>query len=195
MVTLREQYIILVSNDVLRPTDALVVLTGDGLYRAETAVALFRQEWAPCILISGGLDKKEQGSIHADEIARMLEEQHIPKECIITEADSMHTWEQAVNVMRIAKDSGWKRIIIIASHYHQYRAFLTFLQAMDAAEYPIDIVNAPSRRISWFEAAPSGKRFDFLEAEFQKIEAYQAKGHVASYERAISYFRLRETEL
>ena len=116
-----------------------------------------------------------------------------PPADIIIEENSQSTKEQAINIIELAKKSDWKKIILIASHYHQPRAFLTFLKAMRDAEVKLHIINAPARELSWFERNPWGRRFDLLDAEMEKIERY--KDDLASFKEGILHQQSKEARL
>ena len=91
--------------------------------------------------------------------------------------------------MELARSRNWTRVILVASHYHQYRAFLTFLKARSEAGLDLEILNAPVRDLPWFEATPWGRRLDLLESEFSKIEAYAGMGHIATFQEGIEHQR------
>ena len=50
MLTTREEFIILVDNDTLKPSDAIVLLEGDGLFRVNKAVELYHENYSKKIL-------------------------------------------------------------------------------------------------------------------------------------------------
>jgi len=71
---------------------------------------------------------------------------------------------------------GEPNVAIITSAYHQPRAFLTMLKAMEDTKDPRQIWNcpAPSSMAKWPQ-------------EVEKIERYQALGQVVSYEDGLAY--------
>ena len=79
--------------------------------------------------------------------------------------------------------------MLIASNYHQYRAYLTFLKCMEDANLLIEIMNAPAR-LKWFEENNWGRRIEILDLEFEKIEKYSH--HLSTYEKAIEYQKWKE---
>ena len=52
----------------------------------------------------------------------------VPRDAIIHEKKSQNTREQAIEVINMAKANNWKKVILVATHEHQYRAYLTFLK-------------------------------------------------------------------
>ena len=187
MLTEREKYMALVDNDPLKKADAIVLLTGDGLFRVPEAAKLFKEQWAPVIVVSGNMNNPESGGLPGAELKKELVSAGIPEAVIMMEDESLHTRDQAVRVIRMADQSKWHRILMVASAYHQYRAFLTFLKARAEAGSALEITNAPARGLSWTEENPWGRRIDLLDAEFKKIEEYRALGHVATFAEGIEY--------
>lgn len=192
----RERYMALVSNDSLTQADAIVVLEGDLLERNVEGARLYKEGYAPRIVISGGDTTKRDYALPASEMVSDLLTKGVPEAAVILEEKSQNTRDQALEVMGMAKERGWKRIIIVASHYHQYRAFLTFLKAMQESGLSLILTSAPARP-KWFEELRNARyrrRIDALEDEFRKIEEYGKKGHVASYEEGIQYLQWKESQ-
>lgn len=194
-MTVREQFIVLLNNDRIVPADAIIVLEGDGYYRVDKAADLWKDKWAPIVVVSGGSDNPSYGSFPASKMERQLVRAGVPADAILLDEKSQHTKEQAEEMMRWAQERKWKRIILIASHYHQYRAFLTFLHAMRKRKLQLLIINTPSRGLSWFKKNPWGRRIDLLKSEFEKIALYGRRGDVASYTDGIAYMKWKEAQI
>lgn len=173
----REKLLALLAKDAGKKSDALIVLAGDRYKRADHGAQLFKEGRAPRMILSGGLPETSF-AIPASKLLTRVIELGVPKDAILAEERSQNTREQAVAVLKIARERGWKSIAIIASPEHQPRAFLTFLQAAQEFGYDIALQNAP---------VPSEIDSDFLRSELAKIEEYQKKGDVASYEEGVRY--------
>ncbi len=191
MLTKQAQFIAIIDNEPLKKADVIVLLTGDGLFRTEKVIQLYKQRWAPIIVISGGVNNRSYGSLPAGELGKKLIKVGIPKSIIILDGESQNTRQQAVNIIKLASRKNWKRLILVASNYHQYRAYATFLKAMLDANQMIDIINAPAN-LSWFRKEPWGRRIDLLESEFKKIDRYTKDGHIASYDELLNNQRWKE---
>lgn len=181
---------ILASNETLRTADAIVLLEGDGYQRVGHAVELFKAGWAPRLIISGGVDEPSKGNYHARDLAKVVEKEGVARDQIVLEAGSTNTREQAVEVLKLAAENDWRRLIIVASHYHIFRAFLTFLRAVKQRQMDLELYAAPVRPLSWFVNGSNRSRLDLLELEFQKIQQY--KRDVATFEEGIEYLKWRE---
>lgn len=192
MLTERELFISLVDNDSIRKSDAIVLLEGDGLNRYPHAVKLFREGWAPSLIFSGGITDYDYGSFPYTEIKPLLLQAGIPEEKLYHEAQSLNTHEQAEEIVKLCREQNWKKIILVASPYHQYRAYLTFLKSVQKTKSKIVIFNAPARQLPWFLPNRWGDRYTCLQQEFDRIEKYSAFGHLATYQEAIEYQRWKE---
>lgn len=186
-MTEREKLFFLIFNEPLAKADVIVLLEGDGYARLPYAARLYQESWAPKILVSGGADNAAYGSFPADKLVIKLTKMGIPLADIIIEAASQNTKEQAINIIALAKKNGLKKIILVASHYHQPRAFLIFLKARRDAKAKLQIINAPARELPWFKKNSWGRRVDLLEAEMDKIERY--KDDLASFKEGILHQR------
>lgn len=192
-ISVREQFIILVNNETLKVSDAIILLEGDGISRVKRAAELYHKKFANIIVFSGGIVNLQYGGYPQEYIVPELIKCGVPENIIVFENKSQNTREQALEVLAMADKRTWKRLLLVASHYHQYRAFLTFLSVLKERNSEIEIINAPARDLPWFSQEPWGSRIDLVEKEFQKIEEYKDYGHIASFEEAIEYQRWKET--
>ena len=195
MITDREKILAIVDNDCLTPSDAIILLEGDGFFRYQEAVSLYKKGVAPKIVFSGNIVDYDYGSYPFSEILPLMLKEGMPEQDIIHEDKSLNTREQAVEVVRMAQEYGWKKLILVASHEHQYRAYLTFLREVLDTKSGITLYNAPARNLKWFEDKGWGTRFNRLQAEIDRIERYSAMGHLATAEEVIDYQKWKETQL
>ena len=191
----REKFIALVDNDGLLKSDVIVLLEGDGYNRYQKAANLYLKGLANKIIFSGAITDYDYGSFPFEDILPKLLESGVPESAVIHEKKSKNTKEQAVEVIRLAEINNWKKIILVATHEHQYRAYLTFLKQVLKAENEILLFNSPVRNLKWFDNNVWGKRFDNIDKEFEKIDKYMSMGHLASYEEAITYQESKEEKL
>ena len=195
MITDREKILAIVDNDCLSPSDAIILLEGDGFDRFRKAVSLYKQGQAPKIVFSGNITDYDYGSYPFAEVLPRMLEAGVPEEDIIHEDKSLNTREQAVEVVRMAQERGWKKLILVASHEHQYRAYLTFLREVLDSKSGITLYNAPARNLDWFVDKGWGTRFERLEAEILRIEKYSEMGHLANAQEVIDYQKWKEAQL
>jgi uncharacterized SAM-binding protein YcdF (DUF218 family) len=195
VITEREKILAIVDNDCLSMSDAIILLEGDGFDRFRKAVSLYKQGKAPKIVFSGNITDYDYGSYPFEEVLPRMLEAGVPEDDIIHEDKSLNTREQAVEVVRMAQERGWKKLILVASHEHQYRAYLTFLREVLDSKSGITLYNAPARNLDWFVDKGWGTRFERLEAEILRIEKYTEMGHLANAQEVIDYQKWKEAQL
>ncbi|MBU1012545.1 MAG: YdcF family protein [Bacteroidetes bacterium] len=193
-MTYREKLIALVDNDCLRISDAIILLEGDGLNRCSKAIELYNLGYAKTIVFSGGITNLAYGSVPFSEVHPILINSGIPDSSIIHENRSQNTREQALGVIKLAITNQWQSLILVASHYHQYRAYLTFLREVLDSNNSLLLYNAPEKKLDWFTETGWGKRFDLLESEFDRMDKYETNNHLASFEEAIEYQKWKEQQ-
>ena len=193
MITDREKIMAIVDNDRLVKSDVAVLLEGDGFFRYRKAVELYRQGMVRKIVFSGNTVDKGYGSYPYEEIRPFILEQGVPEEDLIHEDRSLHTRQQAVEVVKMAVANGWKRLALVASPEHQYRAYLTFLREVLDTGSGLVLYNTPAGDLDWFTDSGWGTRFERLSAEFERIEKYSAMGHLAEAEEAVRYQKWKES--
>lgn len=188
-MTDREQFIILLDTDNVSRSDAIILLEGDGFSRYREAVRLYKEGIAPVICFSGNYDDEVSGAFTYDKIKPLILSEGVLEGHLEFEAVSKNTYEQAVEVVRIARERRWSRIVLVASHYHSYRAFLTFL-CVQKDMYPALVLDMASvKDLDWYEETGYGVRLDLLDLEFQKIDVYQKQNNVATYREGIEYLK------
>ena len=194
MITDREIIMAIVDNDCLKPSDAIILLEGDGFHRFQKAVDLYKKGLGKKIVFSGAIVQKEYGSYPFEEVKPFILNAGVPEEDLIHEDKSLQTQQQAVEVVKMAIENGWKRLALVASHEHQYRAYLTFLRQVLDSKSGIILYNAPVRNLDWFVDSGWGMRFDRLKAEIERIEKYGAFGHLANAQEVVEYQQWKEKQ-
>jgi len=132
---------LLVAEDPLQPSDAIVVLAGARVNRWLEAVDVRAEGFATRIVLSRGTRDGGEDALAArgvrlpdsEELARAaMVELGVPAEAITflpERADS--TAEEAAIVRRLAESSGWHRIIVVTSKQHTRRSRLAFRRELD----------------------------------------------------------------
>jgi uncharacterized SAM-binding protein YcdF (DUF218 family) len=172
MLTDRERFLVTLAYQRPSHADVIVCLAGeDGENRAFDAAELFKAGKAPGILVTGG--RHEGAHMGAAALKTLILGRGIAHDRIVVDDVPQNTREQAVETVALALVKGWKRLILCASTYHQPRAFLTFLRALQEAKQDetICIAHYPVRGADDFDGR--------LARDIAKIEAYG--DHCASY--------------
>jgi uncharacterized SAM-binding protein YcdF (DUF218 family) len=124
----------LVVNDPRERADAIVVVAGSTPSREETAAALFREGWAPRVLVSRqfvpGRTQRliDMGVRRLDfqgESVAALEKYGVPRDAILALDQPMEITETELRaVAAAARDRGWRRVILVTSALHARRVQL-----------------------------------------------------------------------
>lgn len=121
------------------PADAIVAISGgDTPARAQEAINLYKQGWAPRLVFSGAaLDRT--GPSNAEAMRKQALAAGVPEDAILLDETSADTVQNASRTQALLSDA--KRIILVTSPYHQHRASLEFQHIYGSG---VDIVNRPT---------------------------------------------------
>jgi uncharacterized SAM-binding protein YcdF (DUF218 family) len=189
MLTKKEKFISILSNSILRKSDAIILLEGDGVHRVKKACNLYNTNYAPNLVFSGNAYNLSYGSYPFNkEVKNEFKKYNVDPNIVIHENKSLHTKQQAKEVIQLAIERNWSELILVASNFHQYRAFLIFVEQLynSGLEKSLKIYNTPSN-LPWFKKLDWGTRDKFLENEFTKIEQYQNGLEYCLYDRGLKY--------
>ena len=195
MITDREIIMAIVDNDCLTKSAAAILLEGDGFFRFQKAVDLYNKGTVSKIVFSGNIIDKSYGSFPFEEIKPFIVKGGVPEKDLIHEDKSLNTRQQAVEIFKMAIKNEWKKLALVASHEHQYRAYLTFLREVLDTKSGIILYNAPARNLNWFIDDGWGTRFERLSVEFERMEKYSAIGHLANMQDVVEYQKWKESLL
>jgi uncharacterized SAM-binding protein YcdF (DUF218 family) len=185
----------IIDNDCLTKSAAAILLEGDGFFRFQKAVDLYNKGTVSKIVFSGNIIDKSYGSFPFEEIKPFIVKGGVPEKDLIHEDKSLNTRQQAVEIVKMAIKKEWKKLALVASHEHQYRAYLTFLREVLDTKSGIILYNAPARNLNWFIDDGWGTRFERLSVEFERMEKYSAMGHLANMQEVIEYQKWKESLL
>jgi uncharacterized SAM-binding protein YcdF (DUF218 family) len=141
-------------QDVLKPADAIVVISGgETRSRTITGIELYQDKIAPLIIFSGdAIDPYSPSNAEAmRDIA--VEEFEIPSDNIVIEEEATSTFENATNLKVVFDRFDIHSIILVTSPYHQRRSKMTFQNVMGPE---FTIINHSStdefwRKIAWYQ--------------------------------------------
>jgi uncharacterized SAM-binding protein YcdF (DUF218 family) len=136
----------LATEDALVKSDAIVAISGDTGARTDTAVALWKDGWAPLIIFSGAAIDPESVS-SAEIMRREAVRQGVPESATLIEPNSTTTDENASEVAKLLIDRRIKSAILVTSPWHQRRASIAFSRAL--ASRGVALRNYPARDPQW----------------------------------------------
>lgn len=177
----------LVASDPPAAADAVLVLGGDPAERAWEAADLYREGWAPRIVLTTPLTAPAvaalaaRGVVLAEEpqLARqVLQGLGVPAEAVLPMPEFVNSTESEARAFRaFAAGRGWRRVLVVSSPFHTRRSRTLFRQVM--RETGIEVRVIPSRHGQYRAADWWRGRQDVLTLiiEYQKLLFYALPGH------------------
>ena len=133
-------------TDPLAHADAIVAISGDTGARAESAIGLWKEGYAPLLIFSGG-SSDPQSVASAELMKRAAVAAGVPANAIAVEGTSATTEENAQRVAELMKGRGLRSAILVTSPYHQRRAAILFEREFDRAG--LSFRNHPAEDPDW----------------------------------------------
>jgi len=133
-------------SDPLAKADAIIAISGDTGARTDTAVALWKQGYAPLLIFSGGSSDPESVA-SAELMKRSAVAAGVPANAIAVEGASATTEENAERVAELMKARGLASAILVTSPYHQRRAAMLFEREFGRAS--LTFTNHPADDPDW----------------------------------------------
>jgi uncharacterized SAM-binding protein YcdF (DUF218 family) len=129
-------------RELLAPEFGVSNLTQFSMERLRYAVWLARETGLP-IGFSGGMGRGAKDGPSEAEIAQRIAEREFGRRMQWIETTSRDTNESAINTLRILKELGYERIVLVTHGFHMQRAVANFERAAARAGQPLTIVPAP----------------------------------------------------
>jgi uncharacterized SAM-binding protein YcdF (DUF218 family) len=160
-------------------SDAIVVLSGDSVdaTRVRRAVELYKQGWAPCILLSGLLLR----SYFSEGVFMMQDAQDFgaPASALhVVPSRAGSTLEEEEVILHYAAEHGFHRLLIVTSDYHTRRTHVIYSAATKNRNVEARIVAAPDFLMGeprWWEnhAALKAMLYEFMKFPVTWREVHQ----------------------
>jgi uncharacterized SAM-binding protein YcdF (DUF218 family) len=141
---------VLIEQDTTQLADAIVVIGGDHKpERMQRAVELFRQGFAPIVVISAGTRvlEGEEKIPEAEVMRRQAINLGLPTNVILVEDNSQSTYENAKFTKPILEQLAAQKVLLVTSAFHSRRAKRIF---QDVLEPCISVTVQPAQADAWF---------------------------------------------
>jgi uncharacterized SAM-binding protein YcdF (DUF218 family) len=156
--------------------DAIVVVSGDGGSRLQQGVKLYKDGYAPVMVLAGA---GEEGNPSAAEVMkRQAVSLGVPASAISLVDQSRTTREDATYTRDLLAEQGLKSALLVTSSYHGRRASLTFAKAFDGSG--IRLASYPVRDDRWREDSwwASEDTIRITMNELMKLVYYRLNGYL-----------------
>lgn len=170
-------------NHQMEKADAILVLGSHDLRIAEYAAELYKQEWAPYIIFSGGIghigDLLETGwaKPEAEVFAEIAKEHGVPNERIILENGSTNCGENFLFTARVLaeKKLHFNSFIVVQKPYMERRAYATAKKLWP--DKKIILTSPPFTYEKYVQGdIPKDTIINIIVGDVQRIKFYPEKG-------------------
>ncbi len=168
----------LIVNEKPVKSNVIIVLNGHNVkMRLDHAVALYKNQWAPKILLSGSWELEKETSLHVGQVyARSL---GVPEEDLLIEKESRTTYENALFVKLILEQNNFKSFILVTSPAHTFRTRLIFKRLMpEEIQWRISTDPSSLNARSWWKTVEGGREilYEYLTLFFFLVGGGKSHG-------------------
>jgi hypothetical protein len=111
----------------------------------------------------------------------------------------LHTFSEALALVRHAKECGWKSLIIVAPPFHQLRAFISVVSAIrKLGVTDLRVYNQVGTTLPWHEESRHSQgtlkatRLGLVLTELARVYRYHEKGDLVSVSEVLDYLEWRD---
>lgn len=162
----------LVVNQQPVKSDVIIVLGGGGGERQLLASELYKEHYAPFIIVSNGGTRGKPSTEKAQMEIQRLKDEGVPDSAIISELQSQSTYGNAVFTERVMKEHNFHSAIVVSSTYHMRRSQYIFNKVFYGSGVRLTYCAAPVPNYSptfWWTTT-SGWSYTF--SEYKKLIGY-----------------------
>ena len=155
--------------------DAIVVLGGNDGDRALRALGLFREGYAPKIVLTGLEHGSASPPANLTWRAEFLVARGVPKSALRFEVYSDNSFDEAENILEVMKKQGWRTVIAVSDPPHMRRLAWTWHRVFKGSGLGYTLVASEPPWWSpgnWWRDERTGA---FVITEYIKIAYYVAK--------------------
>jgi len=155
--------------------DAIVVLGGNDGDRALRALDLFKEGYAPQIVLTGLERGRASPPANLTWRAEYLMARGVPKSALRFEVYSENSYEEAQNILELMKKQGWRTVIAVSDPPHMRRLAWTWHRIFKSSGLSYALVSSGAQWWvpgQWWRDEHSGA---FVITEYIKIAYYLAK--------------------
>jgi hypothetical protein len=116
----------------------------------------------------------------------------------IAPCSGLNTLTEAQSLVRYARANGMTRIFVVATPFHQLRAFITTVSVV-SREFPdLRVYNRVGTALPWDQTVLHSQgmlqctRSELIQTEMARIERYRRKGDLVSEAQVFSYLQWRD---
>ncbi|MBI2517234.1 MAG: YdcF family protein [Opitutae bacterium] len=171
------------------PADAVVVLggvlgpkTGPGYVtnwtevseRFDAGLALLAAQQADWLVFTGArIPWEGRETLEGDDLKTLALQHGAPAERVLVTREVGNTWDEARAIAELAKQRGWRKVIVVTTAWHMPRAARLFRAAkVPFTPFPVDFRRDKSRVLSAAEFIPKAEAFQMSETALRECYGY-----------------------
>lgn len=172
------------------PADAIVVLGGilgpkavpgyvinwnESSERYDGGVALLRAGRAPMLVFTGARMPWEKRimNLEGDSLRAIAVSQGVPAEQIVVTREIANTRDEARAVAELAKEHGWKKVIVVTTAWHMPRAARVFRNAgVDIIPFSVDFRSDGKRGLAAVDFLPRADSLQMTETALRECYGF-----------------------
>ncbi|USN97190.1 MAG: YdcF family protein [Candidatus Nomurabacteria bacterium] len=142
--------LLLIDNHPPEKSDYIVVISGgDTVGRTKKGIELYKQAYAPKLLLSGDAADPKSPS-NAKVMKNYAIENGIPEEDILIEENSKDTKQNATeSILKLIKVGPQQKILLVTSPYHSKRAKIEFEKAFKDQTIEAKVISVNAKDKNW----------------------------------------------
>lgn len=116
-------------------------------------------------------------------------------------AESINTLVESFALVRFFREHGFRSLVVVSPPFHQLRAFMTAVTVALKVYPEISIYSNPGVALPWLDptihsqGTLKAQRRQLIQEELNRIQTYQIKGDLASFEAVLNYLNCRDEEI
>jgi len=127
--------------------DLIVALGGDGGSRVHRAAELYRQGYAPRILLTGIEGGHAANRLHyLNWRAQYLVDRKVPRSALLFDEQSSNTWEEVNQLLRLMQAQKMHRVLVISDAPHLRRLEWVFDRVFAGSGMEYRLIASPLQR-------------------------------------------------
>jgi uncharacterized SAM-binding protein YcdF (DUF218 family) len=167
-------------NHKLEKADGIFVLGSHDIRVAEYGAQLYLEEWAPILIMSGGVGRLTEGmwqTSEAELFASIAVRIGVPKERIVVESRSTNTGENIRFTKALLEEKGIliKKLILVQKPYMERRTYATFMKQWEGMDF---LVTSPQISFEEYpnDEIPLDNVISIVVGDLQRIRDYPKLG-------------------
>ena len=153
--------------------DAIVILGGGWVERESKGIQLYKQHYAPYIVLTGIKDEGKRSAQYShNRRARVMLDSGVKADEIFFVYATENTYEDATKTVAVLKEHGWRHVIVVSDPPHMRRVQWSWDGALEGSDMQYTLVESSP---AWWNAGKwweNDRSKEFVVSEIEKLCYY-----------------------